>query len=139
MAGRLTPADPRGSVISWGCATQQQTVIEQVQQLRAQLEEIDKRPQGAPLPMAVLEDLKGAVDHLRTTLWAAMSANTDDPDALASKVASLRLQRAAEICRQIRLDIDANQVDINSAELPKLREALHLTVNRVERLYKSGM
>ncbi|MGO9211193.1 MAG: hypothetical protein ACLPXM_20055 [Terriglobales bacterium] len=136
----MTPADLRGSVVFLGgCATPQQTVIEQVQQLRAQLEEIDKRPQGAPLPMAVLEDLKGAVDHLRTTLWAAMSANTDDPDALASKVASLRLQRAAEICRQIRLDIDANQVDINSAELPKLREALHLTVNRVERLYKSGM
>jgi len=110
-----------------------------VQQLRAQLEEIDKRPQGAPLPMAVLEDLKGAVDHLRTTLWAAMSANTDDPDVLASKLVNLRLQRASEMCRQIRLDIDANEVDINSVELPKLREALHLTVNRVERLYKSGM
>jgi hypothetical protein len=103
------------------------------------LEEIDKRLQGDPLPMAVLEDLKGAVDHLRTTLWAAMSANTDDPDKLTSKLVSLRLHRAAEICLQIRLDVDANEVDISSAELPKLREALHLTVNRVERLYKSGM
>ncbi|MFI5089855.1 MAG: hypothetical protein ACHP7P_07335 [Terriglobales bacterium] len=103
------------------------------------MEEIDKRLQGDPLPMAALEDLKDAVDHLRTTLWVAMSANTDDPDALASKLVNLRLQRAAEICRQIRLDIDASEVDINSVELPKLREALHLTVNRVERLYKSGM
>jgi hypothetical protein len=110
-----------------------------VRQLRAQLEEIDKRLQGAPLPIAVLEDLKDAVDHLRTTLWAAMSANTDDPDVLASKLVSLRLQRAEEICRQIRLDVDANEVDINSSELPKLREALHLTVTRVDRLYKSGM
>ena len=103
------------------------------------MEEIDKRLQGAPLPMAVLEDLKGAVDHLRTTLWAAMAANTDDPDVLASKLVSLRLQRAAEICRQIRLDVDANEVDISSVELPNLREALNLTANRVERLYKSGM
>jgi len=110
-----------------------------VRQLRAQLEEIDKRLQGAPLPMAVLEDLKSAVDHLRTTLWAAMSANTDDPDVLASKLVSLRLQRAAEICLQIRLDVDANEVDINSVELPKLREALQLTADRVERLYRSGM
>jgi len=122
-----------------GCATQQQALIEQVRQLRAQLEEIDKRLQGAPLPMAVLEELKDAVDHLRTTLWAAMSANTDDPNVLASKLVSLRLQRAEEICRQIRLDVDANEVDINSVELPKLREALHLTVTRVDRLYKSGM
>ena len=89
--------------------------------------------------MAVLEDLKSAVDHLRTTLWAAMSANTDDPDVLNAKLVSLRLQRATEICRQIRLDIDANEVEINSADLPKLSEALHLTVNRVERLTKSGM
>jgi len=110
-----------------------------VRQLRTQLEEIDKRLQGDPLPAAMLEDLKGAVDHLRTTLWAAMSANTDDPDVLTSKLISLRMQRAAEICRQIRLDIDAGDLDINSADLPKLREALHLTVNRAERLYKSGM
>jgi len=103
------------------------------------LEEIDKRLQGDPLPAAMLEDLKGAVDHLRTTLWAAMSANTDDPDVLTSKLISVRMQRAADICRQIRLDVDAGDLDINSADLPKLREALHLTVNRVERLYKSGM
>jgi hypothetical protein len=30
-------------------------------------------------------------------------------------------------------------VDINSAELPMLREALQLAADRVERLYKSGM
>ena len=110
-----------------------------MRQLRVKLEEIDQRLQGDPLPAPVLEDLKGAVDHLRTTLWAAMSANTDDPDVLTSKLISLRLQRAADICRQIRLDIDAGELDINSAELTKLREALHLTVTRVDRLYKSGM
>lgn len=110
-----------------------------MRQLRTQLEEIDKRLQGSPLPIAVLEDLKAAVDHLRTTLWAAMSANTADPDVLTSKLISLRMQRAAEVCRQIRLDIDAGDLDINSADLPQLREALHLTVNRLERLYKSGM
>jgi hypothetical protein len=117
----------------------QDALIEQVQQLRVKLEETDKRLQGDPLPMAVLEDLKGAVDHLRSTLWAAMSAKTDDPDVLNAKLVSLRLQRATQICRQIRLDIDASAVDINSVELPKLREALDLTVNRVQRLYKSGM
>jgi hypothetical protein len=103
------------------------------------LEEIDKRLQGDPLPAAMLEDLKSAVDHLRTTLWAVISADTDDPDALTTKLISLRMQRADEICRQLRLDVDAGEMDINSADLPKLREALHLTVNRVERLYKSGM
>jgi len=89
--------------------------------------------------MGVLEDLKGAVDHLRTTLWAAMSAGSDDPDALNAKLVSLRLQRAAEICRQIRLDIDASEVAIDSPDLPKLSEALSLTASRVDRLYKSGM
>jgi hypothetical protein len=119
--------------------THQQALIEQVRQLRTKLEEIDERLQSAPLPITVLEDLKNAVDHLRTTLWAAMSANTDHPDALNAKLVSLRLQRATQICRQIRLDIDASAVDINSADLPELSEALDLTVNRVQRLYKSGM
>jgi len=89
--------------------------------------------------MAVMEDLKGTVDHMRTTLWAAISADTDDPDIRTSKLVSLRLQRAAEILRQIRMDIDAHEVDISSAELPMLQEVLHLTMNRVERLYRSGM
>jgi hypothetical protein len=110
-----------------------------VQQLRAKLEEIDKQLQSGPLPMAVLEDVKGAVDHLRTTLWAAMSARTDDPDVLNAQLVSLRLQRAAEICRQIRMDIDASEVAIDSPDLPKLREALSLTASRVDRLYTSGM
>ena len=61
-----------------------------MRQLRAQLEEIDKRLQGSPLPMAVLEDFKEAVDHLRSTLWTAMSATTDNPDVLASQLVNLR-------------------------------------------------
>lgn len=91
------------------------------------------------MPLAVLEDLKEAVDHLRTTLWTAMSAATDNPDTLASRLVNLRLRRATEICRQIRLDVDANEVDISAEELPKLGEALHLTVERVDRLMQSGM
>jgi hypothetical protein len=115
----------------------QRALAEQVQLLRAQLEEIDKRLQRDPVPIAVLEDLKGAVDHLRGTLWAVLS--DDRPDAVTSKLITYRLIRAAEICRQIQLDIEASEIDINSPELPKLRDALQLTMERVERLYRSGM
>jgi len=115
----------------------QRALAEQVQLLRAQLEEIDKRLQRDPVPIALLEDLKGAVDHLRTTLWAVMS--DDRPDAVTSKLITLRLVRAAELCRQVQLDIDASEIDINSPELPRFRDAMALTMERVERLYRSGM
>jgi len=98
---------------------------------------MDKKLQSEPLPAAVLEDLKNAVDHLRTTLWALMS--DDSPDVVTSKLITFRLIRATEICRQVQLDIDASEVGINSPQLPKLRETLRLTMERVERLYRSGM
>ena len=44
---------------------QQCSLAEQVQQLKAQLEQIDKTLQTEPLPIVALEDLKNAVDHLR--------------------------------------------------------------------------
>ena len=115
----------------------QRALLEQVHVLRAQLEQIDQRLQSEPLPNAVLEDFKGAVDHLRSTLWALMSEG--GPDSVTSKLVTFRLIRAAEICRQVQLDIDASEVGINSPELPKLREALRLATERVERLYRSGM
>ncbi len=116
---------------------QQRSLLEQVQVLRAQLEQIDKKLQSEPLPNAVLEDFKGAVDHLRSTLWALMSDGS--PDSVTSKLVTFRLIRAAEICRQVQLDIDASEVGINSVQLLQLREALRLTMERVERLYRSGM
>jgi hypothetical protein len=113
------------------------SLAEQVRLLKAQLEQIDKKLQSEPLPIVALEDLKGAVDQLRSTLWALMTH--DSPDAVTSKLITFRLVRAAEICRQVQLDIDASEVGISSPQLPKLREALRLTMERVERLYRSGM
>jgi len=112
------------------------SLAEQVRLLKTQLEQIDKKLRSEPLPIAALEDLKGAVDQLRSTLWALMS--DDSADAVTSKLITFRLIRAAEICRQLQLDIDAYEVSIDSPQLPKLREALRLTTERVERLYRSG-
>ena len=116
---------------------QQCSLAEQVQQLKAQLEQIDNKLQTEPLPIVALEDLKNAVDHLRSTLWALMT--DESPDAVTSKLITFRLVRATEICRQVQLDIDASEIGIDSPHLPKLREALRLTTDRVERLYRSGM
>lgn len=116
----------------------QRALAGQVQQLKKDLEEVEAKLQGEALPLPLLEDLKDAVDHVRSTLWAAISSK-GDPYAAGVTIVRLRLKRTAEMCRQIILDIDANEITVDSHELSVFRDALKASEDRVRRLYASGM
>lgn len=117
---------------------EKQKLGEQVQQLKQALEEIEKRLAGDEVPVAVLEDFKSAVDHIRTTVWALMSSPQGNQYEVAPHIARLRLQRAAGMFRQISSDIDTSEITVDSPELKEFHTSLKGLLDRIERLYQSG-
>jgi len=112
-------------------------VVEQVQQLKQALIEIEGRLAEADVPLAVLEDFKMAVDHTRLSVWAIMSAQTDQYE-LASQIARFRVKRAIDMFQHIRSDIDTNELTIDAPELQEFFNSLKIMLERVERFYQSG-
>lgn len=114
-------------------------IIEQVQQLKQALEDIEKRLGESEVPLAVLEDFKMAVDHTRMTVWAILSTAQTDLYEVAASIVRFRLKRMAEMCRQTISDIDTNEITVDSAELAAFFTALKEAHERINRLYKSGL
>ncbi len=82
----------------------QEGLEQQIAQLRAQLTTVDTqlaRTGGAP---AGLEDLKAAVDNLRTSVWAVLSASRSSN--YPGFIARFRLRRGLDILRQILGDLE---------------------------------
>ncbi|MFN8647505.1 MAG: hypothetical protein U0104_12125 [Gemmatimonadales bacterium] len=78
---------------------------EQIAQLRAQLTTVDAqlaRSVGTP---EGLEDLKAAVDNVRTSVWAVLSASRSSN--YPGFIARFRLRRGIDILRQIAGDLEA--------------------------------
>lgn len=116
-----------------------ESFIEQVRKLKASLEELEKRLAGADVPLAVLEDFKMAVDHIRMTVWALLSAEKTDLYEAAASVARFRLKRTVEMSRSILLDINAGNLTIDMAELQQFHAFLKDTLERIDRLYRTGI
>ena len=75
---------------------------DQVDKLMGTLETIEGRLAGGEVPREGLEDLKRAVDNIRHTVWALLSAaeSSDDYEVV---IARFRLNRTAELCQQVAL------------------------------------
>ena len=80
-----------------------------------------------------------AVDHTRMTVWALISSAQADQYEISASIVRFRIKRTVEMCRQIVMDIDTNEITIDSPELQEFFTALKGTVERIERLYKTGV
>ena len=116
----------------------QGTLSANIEQLKKDLQGIDIATVAEKLPVSVLESFKDAVDNVRTTLWAAMSDQTD-PYQVGAAVAEMRVKRTMDMCRRIILDIDAQDITLHSPYLLALKNVLTETLERVQRLCGSGM
>lgn len=116
----------------------QEKIVEEIQQLKKTLEEMEKRLAAGDVPLAVLEDFRMAVDHIRTTVWTLIANPASDEYEVTSNIARFRLKRATQMFRQILSDIDTNEVTVDMPELVEFHATLQEAVERVQRLYKSG-
>lgn len=114
-------------------------IIEQIRKLKKALEELEQRLADAHVPFTVLEEFKMAVDHIRLTVWAIVSSEGNKQYEMRTQIAEFRLKRTMEMCKQIILDIEANDITVDSTALYQCHALMKGTLDRIDRLYRSGI
>jgi len=116
----------------------QEKLLQQVQLLKAELGEAEARLQQTDLPVAVLDEFKSALDHMRLTLLGVSHSSGEDKYEAAAAILRSRMQHVVETCKRIVSDIDAREITVESRELKELHDALSATVLRINQLYRTG-
>ncbi len=102
------------------------------------LEEIERELVAGGLAREGLEHFKMAVDHVRLSVWALLSAGqldgASDPSETERVIARYRLNRVEGICRKILMDIENGVIPSDSHELEQFRSTVQDTIEQVARL-----
>lgn len=115
------------------------TLLEEVSKLRKALDDIESRLAAGNVPLPAVEDFKMAVDHIRITLWAMLTTPKEQEFEVSAVIAKFRLKRAEDICKQVSIDIDSNDLTIDSPELQQFYTVLKNLYGRLDRFLRSGM
>ncbi len=119
-------------------------LAERLTEIKSALEDIERELEAGSIGRDGLEDFKAAVDHIRLSVWAMLTAaQSDDPDGPAridtkEFVARFRLSRADQICREVLADIAAGLIRPGSPDLNGLHATLRETTEQVGRFIRSA-
>ncbi len=119
-------------------------LAERLTEIKDALEEIERELEQGGIGREGLEDFKAAVDHIRLSVWAMLTAvPSDDPDGPAridtkQLVARFRLSRADDICRGVLADIAAGLIRPGSPDLNGLHATLRQTTEQVGYFIRSA-
>lgn len=109
--------------------------------VRTELEAIEKELAAGALPEEGLQDFKLTVDHIRMTAWAALSAEHAEEGSPAAdptpRIASFRVQRATEMCRNATKDIEGAKISADALEVAEFYAAVADSAERVKRAIES--
>ena len=103
-------------------------LAQNVQGIKASLEQTEKWLQTVKIPRDVLEDFKSTVDLTRITLWGILTAA--DPD-LRSVLTRFRVKHIVEMCQKVTLDASGGDIPTDSPALLTLRGALEDTLSHL--------
>jgi DNA repair exonuclease SbcCD ATPase subunit len=104
---------------------------QQIEQLRKQLSTVDAQLAKGTANEG-LEDLKGAVDNLRTSVWAVLSASrTSNYPGFISR---FRLRRSIDILRTIVADLDNDAERILHPEHSEMQILMQQINDRIGKL-----
>ena len=106
-----------------------QRIIEgEVRKVKIALEALGQKLEEGKLRVG-LEKFKDALDSARLSIWAILTAGK--PAEYPSVLLRIRLQRAVEMCENIRTDIN-NGTPAGPAELRRFCTTLKTTLKQVE-------
>jgi hypothetical protein len=111
-------------------------LVSQIAQLRNQLTLVDAqlaKSEGAP---EGLEDLKTAVDNVRTSVWAVLSASRTSN--YPGFIARFRLRRGIDILRAVQADLDSEHGKTIHPEHSEMQILLQQINERIGRLRSQG-
>ncbi len=104
-------------------------LVQNVQGIKASLEETEKWLETTKIPQDVLEDFKSTVDFTRITLWGILTAA--DPD-IRSVLTRFRVKHIVEMCQKVTLDASGGDIPPDSPALLTLRATLEDTLSHLK-------
>ncbi len=119
--------------------------IQRLESARKVLDELAGEIQRGQYPVAMLDDFKESVDHVRTIIWT-MTKLEQEREAGASgsvfdlgkKLVEYRLRRAQKLLQQVQMDIDIAEIEIDTPGLVEFQRTVESLHGRLNRLLRSG-
>ncbi len=117
------------------------SLVQKVKSIKAKLEELEPFLLVSSLPSTVLTDLKEAIDHVRSTLWAILQSQESQgaaplggPALATSLIVQLRMDRAARLLAEIRSHIEYRDIQSSHPLLPTLLAQVQAAREHIEQL-----
>ncbi len=104
--------------------------------VKGELVAIERAATQSAIPPDVITQLRSAVDHCRTTLWAVVTASGQEGREAA--ILAARLARIEEMCARVVDEIAAGRVWVGTPGLGRVVAALDETERRVKLLLKQS-
>ena len=101
--------------------------VRETQALKAQLANIERVAVDGAIPPEAIAEVRSAVDHCRTTLWAAASASSSTESERAAALLAARMTRVQEMCDRIVEQVAAGHVWMGTAGLGRFVASLDAT------------
>lgn len=110
-----------------------------IRNLKGDLESIEAELAKGEAAPETLQDFKSAVDSVRLSVWAVLTAaQSTDYQQAKIVVARFRTRRLAELCRNVLEDISKENIPADSPELEELEGVLSQAAGAVSDLIKSS-
>lgn len=107
------------------------------------LHELEKSVKSGDLDARVLGELRNAIDHIRYTAlavqdWYGAQHHSGDPYAVLSTLAAQRVRRAAQLAKDLTLDLENVEISLETQGLDDLYQAVDGLHRYLGRLFKRG-
>jgi hypothetical protein len=106
-----------------------------------ELLELEQLIQPSDIDSSMLRDFRGAVDHIRTTVWAVqqwieLRERGSDPYPTLPVLARERVRRTTQLSKDLDLDLQTAEVSIETEGLGDLFQAVDGLHRRLTPLFK---
>ncbi len=107
----------------------------EAQELTARLRAVETAATTASIPPQIMAELKSAVDHCRTALWATMVA-PQSPYESATAIIASRMTRVEEMCRRMIEDVTNGRIWRDTPGIAACHTALADAQKALQLLFK---
>ncbi|MFQ5776393.1 MAG: hypothetical protein ACE5IP_00125 [Terriglobia bacterium] len=114
-----------------------------IEQTSAELRSLEEEIKVGDIDARVLTEFRRAVDQVRLTAWAvhewlALRARNRDAYTVLPLLTSERIRRAAQICNDLCMDLDAAEVTVETDGLRELFRTVEGLHSRLFPFFKKG-
>ena len=130
--------------LSGGGQAPARSISQRLQAATDELQKLEKLVVSGDCAPRVLSDFRGAVDGMRQTAWAVqqwsvLQEEHRDPYSVLGILQEERVRRAAQISRDLTLDLESMDLGLDTAGLADLFHAIEGLYRRLAPLFRKNV